>query len=133
MHAKECRETSQSVYCVFHHGFGYFRDYSHQIRISTRRHVSLNYISVHMHAYLAPVPIIKFQNNSSIHFFNFHRSTVTEVGNINTWDFARPGAIQAIGIMSFGNICSYLCFILNTDLHNTILRNIFNKIHTNNT
>lgn len=77
--------------------------------------------------------IIKFQNNSSISLFNFHRSTVTEVGNINTWDFARPGAIQAIGIMSFGNICSYLCTIVNIDSHYTIQQNIFKTIHTYNT
>ncbi|XP_026816965.1 putative sodium-coupled neutral amino acid transporter 11 [Rhopalosiphum maidis] len=39
-------------------------------------------------------------------------STVTNVGNISTWDFVRPGAIQAIGIMSFGFMCHHNVFLL---------------------
>ncbi|XP_025415205.1 putative sodium-coupled neutral amino acid transporter 11 [Sipha flava] len=39
-------------------------------------------------------------------------STASEVGDIHTWDFARPGMIQAIGIMSFGFMCHHNVFLL---------------------
>lgn len=61
---------------------------------------------------LSPVRLLNFKIISPFHIYNLYRSTVTDVGNIDTWDFARPGAIQAIGIMSFGNRYSYLCILL---------------------
>jgi hypothetical protein len=51
--------------------------------------------------------VIKFQKSFALSY-NFPRSTASEVGDIHTWDFARPGMIQAIGIMSFGKIFLFL-------------------------
>ncbi|XP_050546370.1 putative sodium-coupled neutral amino acid transporter 11 [Daktulosphaira vitifoliae] len=39
-------------------------------------------------------------------------SKTANVGDISTWDFARPGAIQAVGIMSFGFMCHHNVFLL---------------------
>ncbi|XP_050420953.1 putative sodium-coupled neutral amino acid transporter 11 [Adelges cooleyi] len=39
-------------------------------------------------------------------------SKTSEVGDVGSWDFARPGAIQAIGIMSFGFMCHHNVFLL---------------------
>jgi len=85
-----------------------------------------------MNSYLKLVRYLNFKITPPSHIFNLYRSTVTEVGNINTWDFARPGAIQAIGIMSFGNSCFYLFIIVNIDLHYSIRQNIFKTMHTHN-